>query len=66
MSSTRRGEAVAILLVYVLPVLATSVFLWSVGIKVLAVALVVVEAVIVAMVVAVRRRPAGGGRTARE
>ena len=66
MSGTRRGEVVAILLVYVLPVLATSAFLWSVGIKVLAVALLVVEAVIVAMVVAVRRRPIGGGPTGRE
>lgn len=60
MSGTRRGEVVAILLVYVLPVLATSAFLWSVGIKVLAVALLVVEAVIVGLVIVVRRRPAKG------
>ena len=66
MSRPRRGEVLAILLVYVLPVLATSAFLWSVGIKVLAVALLVVEVVIVAMVVAVRRRPTAGGSTRRE
>lgn len=57
MTESPRTEAVAILLVYVLPVIATSAYLWSVGIRVLAVALLLVEAVVVGLVVVVRRRP---------
>lgn len=57
MTGTRRGEVAAIVLVYVLPVIATAAYLWSVGIRVLAVSLVVVEAGVVGLVVAVRRRP---------
>lgn len=52
---TRTG----VLLLYVVPLLLTAAFLASVGLEVLAVALLGVEAVVAASVYAVRRRPRG-------
>lgn len=49
----------AVLLLYVVPLLLTAAFLASVGLGVLAGALLAVEAVVAGCVYAVRRRPEG-------
>ena len=54
---SRRGDAVAILVVYVVPLTAVTVALLAVGLPRLALALLAVEAVVVAAVLAAKRRP---------
>ena len=54
----RRPEVVAATALYVVPLLLTSAFLISVGLPVLGVALLVIEAGITGCVVLARRRPA--------
>jgi hypothetical protein len=60
--ASRRGPGAArvavVLGVYVLPLTAAVVYLLSVGLPVLAIALVVVEAFVVGLVVVARRWPA--------
>jgi predicted RNA methylase len=54
-SSTRRTELVAVLVLYVVPLTAALVLLLAAGLGQLAVALAVVEAVVVAAVVWAKR-----------
>ncbi len=55
----RTGEAAAIAVVYVIPLLLTVVGLWVVGLRVLAGSLLVIEAALTTIVVLIRRRPPG-------
>ena len=55
-------SAVVVLLVYVLPLGLTAAFLASVGLGLLAVALLAVEACVVVAVAVARRRPQGPAR----
>ena len=57
MTQRSRGELAALLLLYVLPLLATVVVLAALGLRVLAGALVVIEASVVSAVALARRRP---------
>ncbi len=63
MAQRSRGELVALLLLYVLPLAGTVVLLFAVGLPVLGGALVAIELTIVSLVTLARRRPE---RTARE
>lgn len=56
-----RGDVMAVVLVYVLPLLLVSVLLALVGLAGLALALLAIEGCIVAITIAVRRRPARTG-----
>lgn len=58
----RRPEVVATTALYVVPLLLTSAFLVHVGLWVLGLALLVIEASMTALVVAVKRRPARPSR----
>ena len=60
MNRPREGSAVVLL--YVVPLLATAGFLASVGLGLLAVALLVIEAVVVTAVFLAKRRPAREAR----
>jgi hypothetical protein len=53
----QRGDVVALLLLWVLPMLAICAFLVAVDLVVIAVALLAVEVVVGALTFAVRRRP---------
>jgi amino acid transporter len=59
------GELAVVLVVYVVPLLLTVGGLWAVGLHVLAGALLAVELVVAAAVVAVRRRPLASGPSRR-
>ena len=54
MPRVRRSSLIAVLLIYVLPLTVATVFLVQVGLGVLALALVAVEAVVLLTVLAVR------------
>jgi hypothetical protein len=58
----RRSDALAVLVIYVVPLALVTVGLLAVGLPQLALALVLIEAAVVAAVVVVKRRPAGPSR----